>query len=222
MRYIYETHCHTSEVSPCGQLTAKEIVEKYKAAKYSGIVITDHFCRYSLAKILDSEGYSAAVDYFLTGYRAAKEAAGSELDILLGMELRFNENLNDYLVLGITEDFLYEYEDILDMNPQSFSELAREKGILIFQAHPFRNSMTVINPKFLDGVEVFNGHFAHDSRNNLAEIWAEKYNLLKCSGSDMHEVRQIPRGGIISDERITDTKKLVEILKKNPELVKNY
>ena len=42
-KYIYETHLHTSEGSACGRSKAADIVHAYKAAGYTGIIITDHF-----------------------------------------------------------------------------------------------------------------------------------------------------------------------------------
>lgn len=42
-KYIYETHLHTSEGSACGRSRAIDIVDAYKAAGYTGIIITDHF-----------------------------------------------------------------------------------------------------------------------------------------------------------------------------------
>ena len=41
--YQFEMHCHTAETSPCGVLTATEVVDGFKAAGYRGVFITDHF-----------------------------------------------------------------------------------------------------------------------------------------------------------------------------------
>ena len=41
--YKYDIHTHTSEVSPCGKVEAEKVVELYKEAGYTGIVITDHY-----------------------------------------------------------------------------------------------------------------------------------------------------------------------------------
>ena len=129
------------------------------------------------------------------------------------MELRFNENSNDYLVFGITEELLRAHEDIFSLNPESFSKISRENGFLFVQAHPFRNTMTVINPAFLDGVEVYNGHKGHDSRNEIADMWADKYGLIKTSGTDFHYPHVPANAGILTDEKITTSEQLLEILK---------
>ena len=43
MEYKYEIHCHTKNVSRCGNLDVEELIQKYKEAGYSGIVLTDHY-----------------------------------------------------------------------------------------------------------------------------------------------------------------------------------
>lgn len=45
-----DTHIHTSEVSPCGKLTARETVEGYRKAGYDAICISDHLNRGILKK----------------------------------------------------------------------------------------------------------------------------------------------------------------------------
>ena len=61
-----------------------------------------------------------------------------------------------------------------------------ENGALIFQAHPFRDTMTVTSPKFLDGIEAGNFCTTHDSRNDIAAAWAKKFGMLTVYGSDYH------------------------------------
>ena len=91
--------------------------------------------------------------------------------------------------------------------------LATENNMLFIQAHPFRNWMMVIDPRMVDGVEVFNGHFGHDSRNEIANMWAERFNLIKTSGTDFHYITSPANGGIFTEEEITDMAQLIEILK---------
>jgi predicted metal-dependent phosphoesterase TrpH len=102
-----------------------------------------------------------------------------------------------------------------------FHKLCQEKGYLFIQAHPFRNGMKVINPAFVDGVEVFNGHGGHDSRNEIAEAWANKFSLLKTSGTDFHYAHAPTNGGIVTDEKIQTVQQLVAVLKSGKyELIK--
>ena len=182
MQYKTELHCHSSEVSPCADLTVAEVTERYIAAGYTTVVLTNHYCD----SVINNAGetWEEKIGHYLSAYHAMKEYAGDRLNILLGCELRFTENHNDYLVFGMTEEFLREYPELHTMKLKSFSELSRKMGFLLIQAHPFRNRMTVMPPKYLDGIEVFNGHHGHDSRNQLADALAKRYGLLRTSGSE--------------------------------------
>lgn len=65
---------------------------------------------------------------------------------------------------------------------------------MIYQAHPFRFGMKITNVKYLDGIEVCNRNIEHDSHNDIAALWAEKFGLKKTAGSDHHqkEMRDLP------------------------------
>lgn len=207
-----ELHCHSNDVSECARVDVDTIMKRYLEGGYSTLVLTNHFNE-STSNRWGCKTWNEFVDKLLFGYNKLKEASNGRIEILLGMELRFTQNINDYLVYGFDERFLREHEYIYKMNPESFSALARENGFLFIQAHPFRNSMTVINPKFLDGVEVFNGHFGHDSRNEIANMWAEKFGLIKTSGTDFHYADVPTNAGILTEKKITSINELIEVLK---------
>jgi len=207
-----ELHCHSLEISECARVNSNDIVRKFTEAGYNTLVLSNHFS-YTTMQYHKSQSWEEFVEKFVGAYETLKEAAKGKLNILLGAELRFKANLNDYLLFGITKQFLLDHPEIFDLNPEKFHALAKENGILFVQAHPFRNSMTVINPCHLDGVEVFNGHFGHDSRNDIANAWADKFGLIKTSGTDYHYDSSPANGGIFTDEEITSMPQLVEILK---------
>lgn len=207
-----ELHCHSKSVSACARVSNEEIIQKFTEAGYTSLVLTNHFNK-GTQDFLGCANYQDFVTAYLKGYEDLKRDASGKLNVILGMELRFNENSNDYLVFGITEELLRAHEDIFSLNPESFSKISRENGFLFVQAHPFRNTMTVINPAFLDGVEVYNGHKGHDSRNEIADMWADKYGLIKTSGTDFHYPHVPANAGILTDEKITTSEQLLEILK---------
>lgn len=212
MSYLYELHCHTQGVSVCAECPPEQAAELYIQAGYSGVVVTNHMNRWTFRNLSDRLSWENQVTHFLSGWQRFRKAAGSRLTVLLGMELRFDENENDYLVYGITPEFLLAHPEIMAMKPASFSKLARENGLLFYQAHPFRDAMTVINPRFLDGVEVWNGHPSHDSRNEIAQAWAEKFDLKQIGGSDFHFEAACAKGGILTDAPILDNNMLKEVL----------
>lgn len=207
-----EMHCHTLESSvKCGKVSAKDIVDAYVEAGYKTLVITDHFG----SRHKSENGIEHDIKKLLKGYYAAKEAANGRINIIFGVELNFAENKNDYLVYGITEEFLNKNTNIYDIGIKEFSEIAHENGLLIYQAHPFRNRMTITSPDFLDGIEIFNAHPRHDSRNSFAKLWAETYNLRTIGGSDAHQVPDLARGGILTSFEIKTSEDLLNVLREN-------
>lgn len=207
-----ELHCHSNDVSECARVDVNTIVEKYTKGGYSSLVLCNHF-NAGTYKYLKCESWNEWIDKYIYGYTRLKKAAQGKLNIMLGMELRFTGASNDYLVFGVTEEFLRAHEYLYDMNIWDFHKLAKENGMLFIQAHPFRDGMTVVHPHALDGVEVFNGHMGHDSRNDIANAWADKFGLIKTSGTDFHYEDVPTNAGILTENEITSLSELVDVLK---------
>ena len=223
-KYLYEMHFHTKNTSNCANVKAKDAVEEYIKAGYDGIVVTDHLSPSTYMKYgRELLSWKKKVDFFLRGYKEALKTADGRIPVLLGMELRFrtSEGDNDYLVYGINEEFLYNTPELLNLNSKKFYELCQKNGFLVFQAHPFRVGMKVTNPKYLDGIEIFNGNPRHNSSNDIAEMWAKKYDLMVTSGSDYHEYEDLGTGGIWFNKEIKDNKTLIEELNKRDYEIKS-
>jgi len=223
MNYKTELHCHTSLVSKCAGIPIDEMVEKYISLGYSSLVITDHFSP-STFEDADNLTWEEKCDYFTSGYKKAKEIANGRINVILGMEFRNIYSSNDYLVYGVTEDFIKKYNtsdknNFIQMQLSDFAKLLHENNMLIYQAHPFRNSMQIVDPKKLDGIEIANCHKRHDSRNDIAKMWAEKFNLMVCGGSDCHQKGDEGRGGIITDYVIETNEDILKALKSKVHLI---
>ncbi len=212
MPYKYELHCHTKEVSRCGQVPAKEIIKMYKEKGYDGIVITDHYSpmTFTPSTVMRPD---KAVDFYTRGYKAALEEAGNDFTVLLGMELRYYATANDYLVYGISEEMLKSSGNLMAMYPRRFYKFAKKNGLIVTQAHPFRDWMIRINPKHLDGAEVFNGKASKEA-NEKSLQWAKANNMsVMVSGSDFHRPKNLAKGGIITQSQIKTNEDLIKILK---------
>ena len=207
-----ELHCHSNDVSACARVGVDTIIKRFTEGGYSTLVLSNHFGDFSY-DYLHAKSWDDFIDIFVGGYNKLKEAAEGKLNVLLGMELRFVGNNNDYLVFGVTEKFLREHEYLYNMKVNEFHKLCKENGYLFIQAHPFRNWMNVTPPQDIDGVEVLNGHMGHDSRNDIAEMWAEKFNLIKTSGTDFHYADVPTNAGIMTEYEIKDINTLVDTLK---------
>jgi hypothetical protein len=221
MEYKYELHCHTGCVSDCGRVEPEEIVRLYKEKGYSGIVVTDHYSPLTFKpdKLLKPQKHT---DFYLSGYRRMKAAAGDGFTVLLGTEVRHYGTANDFLVYGTDEDFFYNSGNMLLESEKSIYRRSKKLGYLVFQAHPFRPFITRCNPDFIDGVEVFNGKAAREM-NRKAHDWAKSTGKLMCSGSDFHTPKQLGRGGIITNAPINSNSDLLEVLRAQDfTLIENY
>lgn len=208
-----DLHVHTSEISNCGRLTCSEVVRLYSQAGYDAIVITNHFSRQEFSTFTGKGGTDFHKSYFDTIRLAEAEGKKHGLLVLGGMELRFDDSSNDYLVFGMTEELCRDMEKIFSMRPADFSLFAQEHGLLFYQAHPFRNGMKVVDPKLLFGIEICNTHPRHDSRNDIAAAWAEKYSLHQIGGSDCHQIQDVGSSFITTDQPLENSSDLLHILK---------
>lgn len=213
-----DMHVHTAEVSPCGKVAAAEVVRLYKEAGYDGIVITDHYYD-GFFEEFQGLPWEEQIEHYLAGYREALRVGRRiGLQVILGMELRFTENANDYLVYGIDEDFLRSLPRLFEYNLTQLQHFKKDQDILIYQAHPFRRGIVAADPLLLDGIEVFNGNPRHDSRNDLAHQYALQNNLKMISGSDFHQKEDLARGGIGIPEKAATPAELVNILKQDRDI----
>ena len=207
-----ELHAHTSEVSPCANVPAANVVDEYVKAGYQAVTITDHFNNYVLESFPGNP--RERVTRYLEGFRRAQEAGErAGLRIILGMESCIAGGREDFLVYGIDTDFIYANPTFYKYTQEEAYRACHEYGALLFQAHPCRPGLSPRDPKFLDGMEVYNGNPRHENNNPRARAWAEEHRLLFSSGSDYHEYEDIGRGGIILPREVKDSKELAAALK---------
>lgn len=210
-----ELHAHSKEISSCGKLSVEELLELYRNAGYDGIVLTNHFNRETALR-LSKENNGDFEEIFHSAYeKMALLGKNMAIQVFYGYEIRFDGSSNDYLVYGMDRETAKEYDTLFQMTPEKFGTLAKEKGFLFYQAHPFRKGMTIVEPSCLFGMEVKNTHPRHDSRNDMASAWAEKFGLHKIGGSDCHQKQDAAGSGIITEKEISTLEALVAVLRED-------
>lgn len=211
--YKYDIHVHTKETSRCGYIYAADMIATYKEMGYAGVCITDHMHQGYYAEDWNMEGdWQGFITRLLEGYYAAKaagEAAG--MDVIMGVELRFPGSDRDYLIFGIDEEWLRNSENICLMTPEQFYEKYGSE-VLIIQAHPFR-AYDEVYTDCIHGIEIINANPRHGSRNELAlELARKNPHFIRVCGSDMHRPGDEGVCAILTEERITDSFKLKQVL----------
>lgn len=218
-KYRIEMHAHSSPVSPCSEATPQEVVRIYKNLGYDAVCITNHLFKdlFDNAAIYQNMTKEEKIDRYLEDfYEAKKEGEKLGITVILGAELRFVGNFNDYLIYGIDRNSLLEIYDYLDNTVEHFRKSVTIENSIFIQAHPCRDSCVPIDYSILDGIETFNSHIGHNSKVPLAVRIAKSNNIdITIAGSDFHHPNTGNEGAAALRTRIlpSDSFELTKLLK---------
>lgn len=186
-KFRMELHAHSRPISPCSEVLPEELVKIYHDKNFDGVVLTNHF----IYELMQHTSKNKAIDDYIKSFEQAKEAGEKYgIKVFFGAEIRFTENVNDYLIYGVNRDILSVCYDYLTKGVEVFRKEVKLQNSLFIQAHPFRNGCTACDPELLDGVESFNMHPGHNSRVGLAVRYSGENKLCITAGSDFHHVNQ--------------------------------
>ena len=145
------------------------MVRQYKEAGYSTVFVSDHFQSNSL-DVLGDIPWSDKITIFLSGYYKAKyEGETIGVNVLPAAEFCFADSKNHYLAYGITKEFLDTHPDLHKMPAAEFLKIAREAGIFIVHAHPYRDGKDGATPELVDAMEIYNSNPRHEDHSELSE-----------------------------------------------------
>lgn len=209
-KYKTELHLHTSPASGCSEVSVQDAVEIYSRLGYHSVVLTNHF--YPGMRFLEDK--AKCIESYLEDYDlAVKLGQKYGINVILGCEMRFTENTNDYLLFGIDKVFLDTAYESLRLGIAEFSKQFRNEERMIIQAHPFRNGMTEVAAEYLDGIEGFNMHPGHNSRNGFAAKYAKEHGLLITAGTDFHHYGHEGLSALLTKTVMKDSFDIVRVLK---------
>lgn len=214
--FYYELHAHTNAASLCSIVEPEDYIDFYIKKGYSGMVVTDHFY-YGNTSVNRRLPWESFVDRYCEGYYRTKRAGDKRgFTVLFGFEQKFIDGTDEYIVLGISPEWLKAHPEIRDMKRVPFFKKIREAGGFIIQAHPFRVCYYISDIRlaldYVDAVEVLNlGH--SDIYSRQAYEYAKNLNLPMTAGSDVHslEKREIVAGVALEKEIFTVEELIEEI-----------
>ena len=224
--FKYQLHIHTTPCSKCGMLTPETLCKALLDNGYQGGVITNHFYHgNSGIDRSENTSWEQFVSIYETDYLACKkEAEKYDLDIIFSIEESLKPGI-EILCYGVTPKVLYDNPQLIHGEADEWIRVMRENGVVIIQAHPFREADYIPNPgplpvEMVDGIEVYNKGNS-DEMNQRAMEMAEKHpHLIQTSSSDAHWPERVPFGGILTENRIRNEKELALTLRcKNYELI---
>ena len=209
-KYKTEMHAHSMPASACGDIPPEEVVRIYSELGYHSIVLSNHF--HSQSRFYGDK--EKMVRTYLLDYRTACEYGQKYgINVILGCEIRFTENINDYLLFGIDEDFLFDAYDYIEGGLKEFSDWFRDEKRTIIQAHPFRKGMEDTPPELIDGIETFNVHPNHNSRVAVAAKYAKKNDFIVTCGTDYHHLGHHGLSAILTKKPVENSFELSKVLK---------
>ncbi len=185
--YKYEVHLHTAQSSKCGFTPGQEYIEKFKAAGYDGIIVTDHFYHGNTAIDRDLP-WARFVEEFCKGYEAAKEEGDRRgFKVFFGWEENYQND--EYLIYGLDKEWLIKHNEILHASQQEMLEMVHEGGGAVVQAHPFRERGYIknvnVHPFQCDAMEASN--FGNPPEQDiLAYNFCRDRGITMTSGTDIH------------------------------------
>ena len=181
MRYKYETHMHTSAASACGVC-----IPAGNGTILSSIGICGSCCYRSFFNgntcIPSTLPWDKRIHAFCKGYRDAK-AEGEKLGLSVFLGLEFNNQGTEFLIYGLTEEWLMEHPEIMKLSIEDALAFFRENGAYIIHCHPFRRAFYIpkvrVFPNLVDAVEVWNMGNSDVRFNHDAMRYAERKSFLK-------------------------------------------
>lgn len=210
-KYKIETHAHTYPMSRCSNFSPEEVIKKYADIGFDAIAITNHF----FIRLFENDNKNRVIKRFLDDFYQSKNAAEKHgITAILGMEIRFPENCNDYLIYGIDEEEIGTLYDLTFTDYKTFYESFKNDHNVILQAHPFRKNIVLQDPDLLDGIEVFNMHPGHNSQIGIAAQYALAHpHFIKTCGTDFHHEGHEGVGALLSKTLPKDSLEFAKLLK---------
>ena len=222
--YYYELHMHTSDTSRCGRSPAADMVAAYKQKGFTGVVVTDHLMNVQSHAEPETD-WNRRVEKQLAGYYAALEAGEKlGLTVYCGWELTYQDNAEDYLTLGLSQQFLYDHPWLERYDIEKYRDAVHAAGGILVRAHPYRRAWYIKKPYveregIADAIEVFNGGNSSQEENDMALAYAQKHNMPMTGGSDAHHVDETARGYIALEKKAESYAELCEAIRTGKAIV---
>ncbi len=210
-KYRIELHSHSFPASQCSRISPEELVRLCAEAGYDAVTLTNH-----LYSFMQQEGECAekTIERYADDYRrACAEGEHLGIQVYFGIEIRFDDCANDYLVYGADEKTA---ADILTYLSRGLSELRasyHNDDMLIIQAHPGRDGMIYADPSLIDGIEVINLLSEQKTRNSIAAAFGRDVNKVLTAGSDLHFAGTHGNGGIYTKILPRNSAELASLLR---------
>lgn len=209
---LIDLHGHSAGISRCCRAPHNEILDAALARGLDGIVLSNH---YEKGYVRDGDVQEFVTRYLAEFDRAAEYADTVGARVFFGVEVSMILYPKVHLlVYGVGEDFLREYPCLYDMTQEELYRAVSAAGGCVVQAHPFRGGTTVLDPAYLDGIEV-NCHpiYGKSYAEDLLRIGGETGLAVTCGGDYHADTAYRAKCGVYLPETVRDTFDLARHIK---------
>ncbi len=188
-----DSHTHTSAISVCSRVTHEELIDDKIGLGFDGLILTNHCQPWYYPEEEHKNYVERVIEEF---ERARAYGEKKNFRVFLGLEVTIrNPHYSDWLLFGVSQRFLRETPCLYKRTQKELFELCDEWGVLLIQAHPFREGHTICDPRYMHGVEI-NAAPCDLPNKELVEEFAKRHDLLVSCGTDYHGKGRTYFGGI--------------------------
>lgn len=208
---LIDPHVHSKAISLCSIASVEEIIDFKKSHGYKAAVLVNHCQPWYYDKSEHKENMQKHIAEYLKG---KKYAESNGFKLFLGIEVTVTVPFYaDFLLYGVTEEFLLNSPCLYALSQSELYELCRNSGVVLIQAHPFRAPITPAAPNVTDGYEI--NCQTNDLLNKDAVLdLAASTGKFVTAGTDYHGRKQDEYlGGMIVPGDINSATEFAEYLK---------
>ncbi len=211
---LIDLHAHSSGVSRCCRYDFKTVLNHAKEAGLDGIVLTNHYQADYMNEVTPEE----FINFYYDEYLKAKTYGDQiQMKVFFGVEVTVKATPNVHLLIyGADKEFLLKNPLLFNIPLKDLHILCRDNGLALVQAHPFRNGSTILDTRYLDGLEI-NCHplYGKTYREELIKCSLDTGLTLTCGG-DYHGDTYRPHCGTYLPDSINDAKDIAKFILNTP------
>ena len=209
---LFDAHIHTAGISLCSRVPAEKLIDICAHEGLGGIVLTNH---YKSAHV--REDFSDWRKRYVEEYEITREfGARKGIKVFFGVEVTLDEQTqNDFVLFGLREQDILEAEPLFRLSLPELSAFAKEKGALLYHAHPYRRTEPA-DAAFLDGVEINCHPIYRTCAEQRVREYADRFGLGITCGSDYHGDTYKPHCGVWIPDTVEDGLQFAAYLRENP------
>ena len=213
---LIDCHAHTSGISTCCKKTPEEVIIAAKNVGIDGLIITNHYTKFYVNNLALYSDVETMARCYIEEFRYTKEIGERYgIKVFFGIEVSMERyDCLHLLIYGVDEDFLKKHMEMYLYTQEELYRTVHKAGGVLIQAHPMRNGKNVLlDPKFLDGVEI-SSHILYDGTHyeELSEF-AKENEIILTSGGDYHGDTKRSFCGMYIPDSIENVKQFAEYLR---------